>query len=187
MFRDPTAQLGVSLVTGQRAVPHLRTNRLTLGQDLLAERAHLRRSIGAETLVATRAEAGPSTHTPAGASACSEARTGARTESGTSTDPEAEATGHPQMGEAPGGELPHKLPALDATRLDTREAIDTRERSRPEPALGEGWRGSEQNCGENQELDGAHRHLPRNVGTGSSRWSMDAAECLLLRRDVLWG
>jgi len=41
------------------------------------------------------------------------------------------------------------VPTLDPTRLDAREAINPWERSRLEPALGEGWQGGEQDCREN--------------------------------------
>jgi hypothetical protein len=149
MFRDPTTQLGVSLLTGQRAVLDLHASRLTLGEQLLAERAHFGCRIGPETRVATRAEASASARSPAGASTCAEARTSGRTEPRTRTGPEAEATGRPHLGEALGRSVPHVLPTLDTTRLDSRKAVNTRERSRLEPALGEGWRGDEQNCREN--------------------------------------
>ena len=196
MFRDPATQLGVSLLTGQLALLHLRANRLTLSQELLAERANLRCGIGAEPARATRAEtrlstgspASASTGSPASASACASAcADGGATRSaerGASTGGQTEASGHSHAGEALGRQLLKHLPVLDTACLDTSKAVNARERSRLEPALSKGRHGGEQDGRENHELDGAHGHLLRNVGTESPRCPMDVCGGRLLRQVV---
>ncbi len=90
MVRDPAAQLGVSLLTGQLACLHLRPHGLALGAELTAERLLLGRRVGAQPPVKTRAEPRSSAGT--------EPRATARVEAGACTGTESRVWASPQPG-----------------------------------------------------------------------------------------
>jgi len=125
MFRDPAAQLSVSLLTGQLASAHLRTQYR----------------------------------------ACT-------------------VQGKPRVPLAVGRQLTLEMLALYAPCLDPHESIDAREGPRLQTALRECWGCSGKAEREKQELNGAHEHLRRYVGTVSSRCPVDVRVSLALSVDV---